>query len=328
MPTPSSLSPAAGRQAPRRSAIPVFLFALAAAALATTLIPGLVADAAAAERGTILRVGSDVTLAEGDTAEAIIAIGGDVDVAGTVTDTIVAVGGDVRLEPTAVVGSDVQAGDTSIVLVGGRLEGAAEATVTGETNRIVGSWAWDAWGRGVVDPAVNPFGGFSLISWLGSTLLYILGAIIIVALAPRQITAVRDRIARRFWSSLGWGALGLIVVVPVVTVLLVISIIGLLAILPWLFVVVATLVLGGVAVALLLGGGILPRLNYRRENLILATVVGVVILQLIQLIPVAGAIAVALAWLVGFGGTVVALWSWQRGRREHAREVRREPEAA
>lgn len=298
----------------------VALTLLGAVAALFVLVPGLVATAAAADRGTIFRVGGNVDLPQADTAEAIIAIGGDVTVAGTVTDTVVAVGGDVDLRPTATVGSGGSADDTSIVLVGGTLTRASGATVQGQVSNVSGGWAGDLGVRGVVDAWQSPFSGLSLLGWLGGTILSLLGAILIVALLPRQVVAVRDRVRSRFWPSLGWGALSLIVIVPVVTVLLIITIIGLLAVLPWLFVVVATLVMGAIGLSVLIGNVILPRLNYRGESLMLAAVVGVVVLRLIALIPIAGGIVNAVAWIVGFGAAILALRSWQRHRHDQRGE--------
>ena len=111
---------------------PAFLTLFGVVAALFLLLPGLVAPAAAADRGTIFKVGGNVDLPQADTAEAIIAIGGDVTVAGTVTNTIVAVGGNVDLQPTATVGSGGSADDTSIVLVGGTLTRASGATVEGQ----------------------------------------------------------------------------------------------------------------------------------------------------------------------------------------------------
>jgi hypothetical protein len=301
----------------------IFMLLVFAAALAALAIaPGLTSPAHAADRGDVFQVGGDVSIAEDDSAGTIVAIGGAVDVAGTVRESIVAVGGDVRLRSTAVVGSQVQPADPSIILVGGSLIRDEEAEVQGQVTEVTGGWAGNVWDRGVVDPVVRPFRGFSLVTWLGGTLLYLLGAVIIAALAPRQIDAVRDRTRHRFWPSLGWGALGLIIIVPLIAVLLAITIIGLLAIPAWLFVVMVMLVIGGVGVAVVIGDWLLPRLKYRRENLMLAAIVGVVVLRLVALIPVAGAIVTAVAWLVGFGAALIALWEWQRRRREHGREVR------
>jgi hypothetical protein len=308
------------------SRVLLFLTVLVALLLALALLPGLVAKAQAADRGTIFKVGGNVDVPQGDTANAVIAIGGDVTVAGTVKNTIVAVGGDVHLQSGASVGSDAKSGDSSIVLVGGDLTKAAGATQQGKTSTVSGSWAGTAWDRGIVNQFRSPLSGFAGFSWLGGTILALLGAILIAALLPRQVTAIGEGVRRRFWPSLGWGALGLIVIVPVVTVLLIITIIGLIAILPWLFVVVATAVLGAIGVSVLLGELILPRLSYRGTSLILAAVVGVVVLRLVALIPIAGGIVVAIAWVVGFGAAIMALWAWQRRRRERGRDLGEVPE--
>lgn len=292
------------------------LFGVAAVLL--VLVPGLVATAGAADRGTIFKVGGNVDLPQADTADAIIAVGGDVTVAGTVTDTVVAVGGDVTLQPTATVGTGGTASDTSVVLVGGTLTRAPGASVEGEVSNVSAGWAGDLSTRGISAAWRAPFSGLSLLGWLGGTILSLLGAILIVALLPRQVVAIRDRVRSRFWPSLGWGALSLIVIVPLVTVLLIITIIGLLAVLPWLFVVVATMVMGAIGLSVFIGNFILPRLTYRGESLMLAAVVGVLVLRLIALIPIAGAIALAVAWILGFGAAVLALRSWQRHRHDES----------
>jgi hypothetical protein len=53
----------------------------------------------------------------------------------------------------------------------------------------------------------------------------------------------------------------------------------------------------------------------------LAAVVGVVVLRLIALIPIAGGIVIAVAWMVGFGAAILALRSWQRHRHDQDRAV-------
>jgi hypothetical protein len=286
---------------------------------------GTASPALAADRGTVFQVGGDVSIPRTDTADAVIAIGGDVTIAGTVRTAVAAVGGDVRLERTAEVGTTAQPDDTAIVLVGGTLTQAPGATVVGDVSTVTGSWAGDLWNRGIVDQVTRPFGGFSLIAWLGGTLLALAIAVFGAAVAPRQVAAVRDRVGQRLWSSLGWGALSLIVIVPLVTALLIVTVIGLLAVPPWLAVVVGVLLFGGVAVAALLGGLILARVGHTRENLILAAVIGVLILRLVAFIPFVGGVIVAVAWTAGFGATVVALWSWQRHRHELSRAERQVP---
>jgi hypothetical protein len=292
------------------------------ATLVLLLIPGLVAKASAANRGTVFKVGGDVTIPQTDTAAAVIVVGGDVTVGGTVRDAVVDVGGKVTLLPTAVVGSNASGGDNSLVLVGASLTRSPEATVTGKTTTVSSSWAGDIWRTGIVDPIVRPFRTTSLVGWAGSTVLYALVAMLIVALAQKQTVAIKNRIRRRFWPTFGWGLLGAIVVVPVVTVLLIISIIGILALLPWALVVFTTFLFGAVGAAVLVGDYVLPWLGSKSPGLLLAAVVGVIVVRLVGLIPVAGAIAVGLLWIVGFGAAYMAFWDWRRGKRDLAKDER------
>ena len=290
--------------------------------LVLLLVPGLVAKASAVDRGTVFKVGGDINIPQTDTAAAVIVVGGDVTVAGTVRDVVVDVGGKVTLLPTAVVGSNASAGDNSLVLVGASLTRSPEATVTGKTTTVSGSWAGDIWRTGIVDPIVRPFRTTSLVGWVGSTILYALVAMLIVALAQKQTAAIKDRIRRRFWPTFGWGLLGAVVVVPVVTVLLIISIIGILALLPWALVVFVTFLFGAVGAAVLVGDYVLPWLGSKSPGLVLAAVVGVIVVRLVGLIPVAGAIAVGLLWIVGFGAAFMAFWDWRREKRDLARDER------
>ena len=163
---------------------------------------------------------------------------------------------------------------------------------------------------------MRPFRTSSLVGWVGSTILYALVAMLIIALAQRQTLAIKNRIRERFWPTFGWGLLGAVVVVPVVTVLLIISIVGILALLPWALVVFATFLFGAVGAAVLVGDLVLPWLGSKNESLLLAGVVGVLIVRLVGLIPVAGAIAVGVLWIVGFGAAFMAFWDWRREKRE------------
>ncbi len=300
-------------------------FALVSALLITLvllLVPGLVGQALAADRGTVFKVGGDVTIPQTDSAAAVIVVGGDVTVAGTVRDALVNVGGKVNLLPTAVVGANAKAGDSTLVLVGSSVTRASGAVVNGKTTTVSGSWAGDIWRTGIVDPIVRPFRTTSLVGWVGSTILYALVAMLIIALAQRQTLAIKNRIRERFWPTFGWGLLGAVVVVPVVTVLLIISIVGILALLPWALVVFAAFLFGAVGAAVLVGDRVLPWLGSKNESLLLAGVVGVLIVRLVGLIPIAGAIAVGVLWIVGFGAAFMAFWDWRREKRDVARDER------
>jgi hypothetical protein len=73
--------------------------------------------------------------------------------------------------------------------------------------------------------------------------------------------------------------------------------------------------------AVLLGDWVLPLLGYKGESLVLAGIVGVLILRIVTLIPIAGGTVVGVASMAGLGATVAALWAWQWRRHELARAL-------
>jgi hypothetical protein len=305
--------------------------ALLAVPLILALTPGLTGVAAAADRGTVTHYGSGtVTIPAGDTASSVIAVGGKVVIAGTVRNTVFGLGTDVTLTPTAVVGAAHTSGDTSLALIGGSLTKQGGAVVDGRTTTVSSSQAAAAWQAAVVAPISHTLRVLSLIIWVALTLLFVVLAVLLAALAPQQLHAVSNRMSRRPLPTFGWGLLGLVVIVPIVTVLLVVSIIGLLALIPWGLALFATFAIGVAAVAVLLGERILGWLGYRGQNLVLAALVGVLVVRLVELIPYVGTAVAGLVAIFGFGAAFMAFWDW---RRERARAVTavtdaEQPEAA
>ena len=89
----------------------------------------------------VVAIGGNVTI-DGTADETVVAIGGDVTVNGTVKNAAVAVGGDVTAGPNASIGSDMKAGDTSVVAVGGKTTVEPGASVTGKVTKVNGlSWS-------------------------------------------------------------------------------------------------------------------------------------------------------------------------------------------
>jgi len=266
----------------------------------------------------VVAVGGDV-LVDG-TVDVAVAVGGDVTVVGTVEETIVAVGGDVKLKPTAVVGSEAKDGDAAVVLVGGRLYRDEGAQLLGDTTTVKGAWVADALRSGVWDPLVNPFGIGSLLWNLVWTIVWVVLAIIVVAIAPRQVRAVGDTLLARPLASLGWGALTGFIILPVSIVLIAITIIGLLIVVPGVIIGLPLLyVFTTVSLAAFIGTQVLRGSDSNRGNLMLAAVIGVIIINVVRLIPVAGGIIMFVAGLITFGALVLAVADWQRRRREARR---------
>ena len=139
-------------------------------------------------------------------------------------------------------------------------------------------------------------------------MLLVLLGLLVAAVMPRQTRASEQRIAGHFWSSLGWGALTAIVIVPLVTLALVVTIIGILVAVPWVFAAVAVFLFGYLAFGAFLGNALLRLVGYRRDNLMLSITVGLVASQLLRLIPYVGAPIVTVMWMIGGGGAIAAFF--------------------
>jgi hypothetical protein len=173
--------------------------------------------------GDVVRMGGDITIAEGETVGGdVVSIGGSVDVAGQILGDAVSVGGVLRLQETARVLGDA-------VSVGGRMEKAPGAYVGGETSSVgmsvpfvTGrSFAWDGGGM------FGPVGGL-LVTFLWIALLLILGSIFILFL-NRPLDRVETNLRSSPLKAGLVGFLAQVLFLPayiIGLVLLVITIIG------------------------------------------------------------------------------------------------------
>ncbi len=292
--------------------------------LALFLVFGLGIDSARADNGTDAQkvaVFEDATVGVDEAWDNVIVVGGDLLVEGTVKNTVVVVGGDVTLAPTAQVGTRGGSQDAVLVSVFGDVTVENGAKVLGRTVDVAGGMGGVTAGA-VSDPFFRPWRAGAIFSWVWATIFLAVAAVIATAIAPRQVTAVSDRVRRHFFSSLGWGALGAIVGVPIITALLILTIVGILLVVPWLFVALPLLSLFGfLAVGAALGRLFIRDANMTRGRIMLAAVVGIVILNLLRWIPVGGFIILGLLWLVGFGAAYVAIWAWLRDRRRRRKEI-------
>ena len=267
----------------------------------------------------------DAVIDSGQIWENVVVVGGDITVYGTVENTIVVVGGDVFIASGAQVGNDPS--DTAVVVVLGNMRVEQGARVNGYT-RVAGSGARDWLGAGLgavtITPDYRSWSWGSLIGWVWWTAFLAIVAAIVTAIAPRQLAFVRERVRHHFFSSLGWGALLVIIGIPLVTVLLIVTVVGILLLLPWLGVVVPVISLFGlVAVGAMVGRLIFGKKPDGRGPLMLAAVVGVVLLSILWWIPIAGILLLSLLGLIGFGATCVAVWDWRRQvrRARHAAQT-------
>ena len=300
---------------------PIALIALVAAALALLLAP---VPTLAQENSddVYVRVNGTVDLPASESVDTLVAVDSEARVAGTVRDTLVivnqtatvsgnvgrdaiVVNGTLRLEPTAHIGGDV-------VLINGEVSQADGAVIAGSIVERRGASIGAEFRR--VTAAV------SLIAWLGMTLLIVVVALGWAAVSGRQLSEIAGLLGARP----GLAAVAAVIfwiAVPVVAFVAFVTVIGIPIGITLLLVVVPLLWgLGYVATGTRLGFFFA---DLRRTTPDLAhpyreAVLGVVVFQLIGLIPIVGGIVVALAGLFGAGAIVIHAWRHFGKPRNHA----------
>ena len=290
---------------------PITRIALVAATLALLLAP---AQALAQENrdDVYVRVNGTVDLAADESVDTVVAVNSEARVAGTVRDTLVivnqtatvsgevgrdviVVNGTLRLEQSARIGGDV-------VLINGELSQAGDAVIAGSVVERSGAAMGAEFRR--VTAAV------SFVAWLGMTLLFVVVALGWAAVGGRQLSGIAGLLGARP----GLAAVAAVIfwiTVPITAFVAFVTVIGIPIGITLLVVVLPLLWgLGYVTTATRLGFFLsdLRRTTPDLAHPYLEAVLGVVIFQLIGLIPILGGIVVALAGLFGAGAIVVHLW--------------------
>ena len=291
--------------------------AVAATAALALLIFGAVAPALAAAAPatgatskTVVRF-QDYTLAQGQAVRSVVVVHGNAVIGGTVARSVVVIDGTATIEATAVVGADLAAQDSSIVVVGGRLVIEPGATIHGKTVRVASFGLNGGLLRSAAAAAIaRPVG--VIVGWWQLLFLPIV-ALVVAGLFPRSVNRVSDRVHERFWPSLGWGVVGLLVA-GVLLAVLAITIIGLILVVPAGLALPAVLLFCFVGSAALVGRLVLSSSRYR-DNVLAAAVVGALLVSLVWLVPFIGGLAVLVATVAGFGAALTLVNEWRVARR-------------
>lgn len=270
------------------------------------LFPGLAAAQTAddADEGFIFRANGDVTVATGEEMGAVIVANGNAIVDGAITDTLWVISGDATV--TGEVDGDIVVIDgtlhlapgatvDNVTLIRSTLDRAADATITGELteqdNLVSFGWA------GAV---------FSIAMWLGVTVVLILAALLYAYAGGRQLTGTGELMRERWGASIVTG-LALFVGLPILAVMAFFTIIGIPLGLAILLVVMPALwVLGYLVAGTWLGRMLTSALGRvdRPERPLLAAALGVLVFQLVGLVPALGPMLTILAGVIGAGALV------------------------
>jgi cytoskeletal protein CcmA (bactofilin family) len=227
--------------------------------------------------GDVVVVDGDVTI-RGKVDGDVVVVDGDVTIRGTVDGDVVAVSGQATLGRRGHVTGDVVYGDEKPVLApGSRVSGKVKKFELGDAS-IVGAI------------------GF----WIGFTLSLLVLGLVLLALAPKAADAIARTAKAKPLIAVLVGLLSFFLI-PIVAIAACVTIIGLPLGIVLLFSVVPLYAIGYLSAGLVIGRLILKKAR------ILAFVVGLVILQLITLIPIAGGIIGFLATVFGLGVVLLTL---------------------
>ena len=283
--------------APPRSARRIRLLALGLVLLCLA-VPATAAAQGDGDPKDRVVITGDVVVDRGVTAGKVVVIDGDVLVRGTVDGDLIVVKGEVTLRGR--VTGDVVAVTEKVVLgergrIDGDLRYGDERPEGGTGDKVGGEVK-----RFDLESIAAPTGvGIALGVWLAFTVSIFLLGLVLLLLAPRAA----DAVARAgIGKSLLVGLLAFILL-PILAVVALVTVIGaplglvlLLALLPL------------YAISYVTGAWVVGRRILKPDKArILSFLVGLVILRLLALIPIAGGLITFLATLLGLGALLAAM---------------------
>lgn len=279
---------------------------LAAPLALAFLILAAPASAQEADRDDQVVLTGEVTIEEGRTVDSVVifngpatvdgavqgsvvAFNGEVTISGTVEDDVIVFNGVVTVRSGAEIGGDLTTREPAVVEEG--------ATVRGDRTRTI-------------DLTRGPFPFFARLAvWVAVTASFLALGLLLALLFPRLMEAVDLAWRTGMGGAIGWGLL-LLIGLPILGVLFAITIVGVPLGVGLLLALALIYAIGYVS-----AGWILGRMMIKPPGAaVLAALVGILILRLVALIPVAGGIVGALASAFGLGAIAVAAWRTGRAR--------------
>lgn len=264
------------------------------------------------DEGALIRINADVVIAEGESIDNLFVIRGNAVVDGTVTGSLLVIDGDATISGSVADDVTVISGDlflldganvNNVHTIRGTLTRAPGATVTGNVDQS------DFTGLGAV------LGVLSILFWIGMTIAMLVAGIVFAFIGGRQLTAAATLMTGDAVKAVV-GTVVLVIGLPILAVIAIVTVIGLplgLGIL--LFLIPVLGFLGYLVAATRLGLALtsaMKREPARRP--ILAVVLGVLIFQIVLLIPAIGGLLVFLASMWGAGSLAYTAYRGAGGR--------------
>ncbi|NJM97390.1 MAG: hypothetical protein HC800_09645 [Phormidesmis sp. RL_2_1] len=282
------------------------IISLLALAIALWFSSSAVPALASPDDQAVFKIGGDLIVSDSQTVQDAFAIGGDVIIEKDVTvlgDTF-AIGGNLQLKENARIEGDAFA-------VGGTVIRAENAVVNGSEFTVLEEFS------GVF----NRFGVLgtlyltNLVFWLVSFAVATIAGLLLLLLLPGHIEEIATAVQLRPLASLVYG-IGGVAALAMVTVLTAGSAIGSIFIPLANLAVLITGLFGGTAICVWLGRRLQkPKTTAHGQHSLQHHFqhfwLGLILLLVISLIPLAGGLLVSLMTLFGFGATLLARYGTQ-----------------
>ena len=265
--------------------------------------------------GDLVKFGKDITIEEGEKVTGdVVAIGGNVRVKGLVEGDVVSIGGNIFVSSTGII-------EKNATSVGGDVRRDPGSIIKGESvglgflpGKLLGfhTGSHFLWGVGFI---------FSLFKIL---FLFFLG-ILVLALVPKNVQKVKDKITRNPWQSALIGFLGEILILPAF-ILLIITIIGIpVAILILPLAILLAMLIGYTSVSLIVGEKLRQNTNIKPQTQMMTLILGILTIEFVLLFArflrifwgffspfslifvIIGFLITYVAFTIGFGGAILTL---------------------
>jgi hypothetical protein len=279
--------------------------------LAILILPAgvLTQEPAAPDAGDLLlRIQGPIRVAQGDAASTVVVIGHNADIEGVVRRDLIVVNGTARISGRV---------EGNITVVNGHLDLLASGRV-GQKALLYRSTVTRAAGADVAG-GIHQEVGFSMARaawffWFGFTVLAVAAGLVFVFLAERSLEGA-SRLIRRQPGHTVLSAFIVVIGVPLLAFMLILTGIGIpLGIALMVFLLPALAFLGYLVAGTTLGHLALRVWPEGSDNPYLAAAVGLLLLQVVALVPGIGGLIGLLASQLGAGALMYRVWRRKRGR--------------
>jgi hypothetical protein len=244
----------------------------------------------------IISFGGHVTV-EGRVRKSIIVFGGSVTLSGEVGDSVVGIGTAVTLKSTAMVKGDVAS-------LGGTLRKEPGCVIEGDTIYFKGGKDLGRLLSGGI--LTFPLMPILLILKLIGFFIWLLIALVVAVLLPRQLALASSQIRTAFWPVVGAGLVSFVLFSGLVIVFAFLSLV--LIGIPFLLFLaafgLAVKIFGQVALFYFFGESLGRSSNRRSPAPIAAVIIGLLVISLIKFIPIIGFLFSFCLSIVGWGVTI------------------------